>query len=142
MKFLAIDYGLKRSGIAVSDCGGSFAFPKCTLRRETKAQFFRDLLELIGREGAEAVVVGLPLHTDGSPCLTTTHVRHFVESLKRRTELPVFLMNEVLSSCEAESELSAMGVKAPRMKEILDQQAAVLILETFLRQPAEKRIPA
>ena len=142
MKFLAIDYGLKRCGIAVSDSGGAFAFPRCTLQRETKKQFFSDLLALIAREGAEAIVVGLPLHTDGTPCLATTHVKHFVDSLRRRTELPIFLMNEVLSSCEAESELNAMGMKAPKIKQVLDQQAAVLILETFLSQPAEKRITA
>ncbi len=142
MKFLAIDYGLKRSGIAVSDSSGTFAFPLRTLKRETKKQFFCDLLNVIGQEKAEAVVVGLPLHTDGTPCLATTHVRHFVESLKRRVALPVFLMNEVLSSCEAESELHSMGIKAPKIKEVLDQQAAVLILETFLSQPDEKRIPS
>ena len=80
MKYVAIDYGLKRVGIAVSDMDGSFAFPRCTLKRETKAAFFAQLLELLDKEQADAIVVGLPLYTDGTECLTTVQVRHFVES--------------------------------------------------------------
>ena len=139
MKFLAIDYGIKRAGIAVSDSEGRFAFPRCTLHRKTKAQFFEELLQLIAKEQADGVVVGLPLHTDGSECLTTKQVRHFVESLKRRTTLPIFWMNEVLSSCEAETELQGMRVHPMRMKQIIDQHAAVLILETFLNVSAAER---
>ncbi len=142
MKYLAIDYGLKRTGIAVSDGGGVFAFPRCTLERKTKALFFEELMGLISQEQADAIVVGMPLHTDGAECLMTTQTRHFVESLKRRTSLPIFWMNEALSSSEAEDELSGMGLDPRRIKEVIDQQAAVLILETFLNLPEERRVPA
>lgn len=142
MRFLAVDYGLKRVGIAASDQDGLFAFPRCTLKRETKAAFFAELLALIAKEGAEAVVVGLPLHTDGTECLTTKQVRHFVESLKRRTDIPVYWMNEVLSSSAAEHELYDQGMGFREVKKIVDQQAAVLILESFLDQPEERRIRA
>ncbi|HJD96911.1 Holliday junction resolvase RuvX [Mailhella massiliensis] len=142
MKYLAIDYGLKRVGIAVSDMDGNFAFPRCTLKRETKATFFAALLALLDEEKAEAVVVGLPLHTDGTECLTTVQVRHFVESLKRRTALPVYWMNEVLSSAAAEHELYDFGMGYRDVKKVVDQQAAVLILESFLNQPEERRLRA
>ena len=142
MKFLAIDYGIKRIGIAVSDYNGSFAFPLCTLHRRTKVQFFDELLQIIAKEQAEGIVVGLPLYTDGTECLTTKQVRNFVASLKRRTSLPVFWMNEILSSSDAETELTEMGVHARRIKQIIDQQAAVLILETFLNVPEKGRILA
>lgn len=142
MKYLAIDYGLKRVGIAVSDVDGNFAFPRCTLKRETKAAFFAELLALLKKEQAEAIVVGLPLYTDGTECLTTVQVRHFVESLKRRTSLPIYWMNEALSSAAAEHELYDFGMGFREVKKVVDQQAAVLILESFLDQPEERRLPA
>jgi putative Holliday junction resolvase len=142
MRFLAIDYGIKRCGIAVSDAGESFAFPRRTLERKTKALFFEELLHLVEEEQAGAIVVGLPLHTDGTECLMTTQTRHFVQSLKRRTTLPVFWMNEVLSSAEAEGELAGMGLSPAKVKSVVDQQAAVLILESFLNQPAGRRVLA
>ncbi len=142
MKYLAIDYGLKRVGIAVSDVDGNFAFPRCTLKRETKAAFFAELLALLEKEQAEAIVVGLPLYTDGTECLTTVQVRHFVESLKRRTSLPIYWMNEALSSAAAEHELYDFGMGFREVKKVVDQQAAVLILESFLDQPEERRLPA
>ncbi len=142
MKYLAIDYGLKRVGIAVSDMDGNFVFPRCTLKRETKAAFFTELLALLVKERADAIVVGLPLYTDGTECLMTTQVRHFVASLKRRTSLPVYWMNEALSSAAAEHELYDFGMKFREVKKVVDQQAAVLILESFLEQPEERRLPA
>lgn len=142
MKYLAIDYGLKRVGIAVSDVDGNFAFPRCTLKRETKAAFFAELLALLEKEQAEAIVVGLPLYTDGTECLTTVQVRHFVESLKRRTSLPIYWMNEALSSAAAEHELYDFGMGFREVKKVVDQQAAVLILESFLDQTEERRLPA
>ena len=142
MKYLAIDYGLKRVGIAVSDVGGHFAFPRCTLKRETKAAFFAQLLELIEKEQAEAIVLGLPLHVDGTECLTTRQVRNFAESLKRRTPLPVYWINEALTSNAAEQELYEQGLGFAKVKEIVDQQAAAIILESFLGQPEEKRVRA
>jgi putative Holliday junction resolvase len=142
MKYLAIDYGLKRVGIAVSDVDGHFAFPRCTLKRETKATFFAELLNLLDKEQAEAIILGLPLYTDGTDCLTTRQVRNFAESLKRRTPLPIYWMNEELSSAEAEQRLYDLGMGFCEVKKIVDQQAAVLILESFLRQPEDKRLRA
>ena len=139
MKYLAIDYGLKRVGIAVSDDDGRFAFPRRTLRRETKAAFFAELLALLEEERADAIVVGLPLLTDGTECLTTKQVRHFMESLKRRTPLPVYWVDEVLSSAVAEQELFDFGMKYNEVKKVVDQQAAVLILESFLGLPENRR---
>lgn len=139
MKYLAIDYGLKRVGIAVSDDGGQFAFPRRTLRRETKAAFFAELLALLEEERAEAIVVGLPLLPDGKECLTTKQVRHFIESLKRRTALPLYWVDEVFSSAVAEEELFGFGLNYGKVHKVLDQQAAVLILESFLGLPEDRR---
>ena len=62
MKYLAIDYGQKRTGIAVSDGGGSMAFPRKTIQMRTREAFFEELLALIEAEAPDAVVIGLPLN--------------------------------------------------------------------------------
>lgn len=139
MKYLALDYGLKRVGVAVSDSDGRMAFPRCTLARETRDVFFRELLALLDHERPDAVVLGLPLHVDGTECLTTRQVRNFAASLKRRTPLPVYWMEEALSSRQAESDLREAGLSARDIKRVVDQQAAVRILETFLAQPENGR---
>lgn len=142
MKYLAIDYGIKRVGIAVSDMDGSFAFPRCTLKRETKAAFWEEFLNLLEKEQPGAIVIGLPFHVDGTECTTTRQVRNFAESLKRRTDLPLYWMNEVLSSNDAEQRLYEQGLGFAKVKEIVDQHAAAVILESFLAQPEQKRIKA
>ncbi|MCH5277012.1 MAG: Holliday junction resolvase RuvX [Desulfovibrionaceae bacterium] len=142
MKYLALDYGLKRVGVAVSDPEGRMAFPRCTLARETRDAFFRELLALLERERPDAVVLGLPLHTDGTECLTTRQARNFAASLKRRMNLPLYWMDETLSSLQAESDLRQAGRSARSIRRVVDQQAAVRILETFLGQPEHRRIMA
>ena len=132
MKYLALDYGLKRVGVAVSDPEGRMAFPRCTLARDTRDGFFSELLALLERERPDAVVLGLPLHVDGTECLTTRQVRNFAASLKRRMALPLYWIDEALTSRQAESDLREAGLSARAIKQVVDQQAAVRILETFL----------
>ena len=141
MKYLAIDYGQKRTGIAVSDTGGSMAFPRKTILMRTRAAFFEELLALIEAEATDAIVIGLPINLDGEESLTTRQVRNFSKSLARRTTLPLFWMEEALSSYEAERDLRDAGRSAAQGRAVLDQQAAVRILQSFLDQPEAKRIP-
>ena len=132
MKYLAIDYGQKRTGLAVSDPEERMAFPRATLAMRGKDAFFAELLALAEEERIEAFVVGLPLRQDGSDSETTRQVRNMVERLKRRTSLPVHLVPEALSSWEAESRLREAGKGGKTLRRDLDQAAAVTILETFL----------
>lgn len=133
MKYLGIDYGQKRTGIAVTDPAGGMAFPRRTLLMRGKDLFFAELLELAGEEKAEAFVVGLPLRQDGSDSETTRQVRNMVARLRRRTDLPVFLVPEALSSWDAEARLREAGKGGKDLREKLDQAAAVAILETFIQ---------
>ena len=142
MKYLALDYGLKRVGVAVSDPEGRMAFPRCTLARDTRDGFFSELLALLERERPDAVVLGLPLHVDGTACLTTRQVRNFAASPKRRMALPLYWLDGALTSRQAESDLREAGLSARAIKQVVDQQAAVRILETFLAQPENRRTPA
>ncbi len=141
MKYLAIDYGQKRTGIAVTDAGGSMAFPRCTVQMRGKDVFMEEIILLIEQEKADALVVGLPVRGDGTDSETTRQVRNMVERLQQRTTLPIYLMEETLSSYDASLRLREAGYNGRNMGKKLDQAAAVAILESFLTLTQEQRIP-
>lgn len=118
------------------------AFPRCTIcspAGSTRNAFFAELLACINGEQPAALVVGLPLLDSGEDSLTTRQVRNFVERLKRRVELPVYYMPEFLSSYAAEACLEHAQMGAAHKKAVLDQQAAVCILESFLAEDEARR---
>lgn len=142
LKYVGVDYGLARTGLAVSDPEGRLVFPLLTLRLEEHANrkdFLAALAARIAAEGAGAVVIGLPVLDDGTDSLTTRQVRNITGRLKRRLNLPFFYMPELLSSEEAWADLREAGLKARKRKAILDQQAAVRILASFLALPPAQR---
>ncbi|MDO9584563.1 MAG: Holliday junction resolvase RuvX [Desulfomicrobium sp.] len=131
MKILGIDYGQKRIGLAMVQ--GTMAFPFKTLEKSTRDKLFTDLMAIIESEGVQAIVLGLPLDMEGAETLTTRQTLNFRDSLARRTSLPIHLVNEALTSFDARERLREAGVPQHRHKEMLDQMAAVCILETYLR---------
>lgn len=145
MRFAGIDYGLARTGLAVSDPEGHLAFPVATFHLADfggRSALLDALAGRILKEGAEAVVMGLPLCEDGSESLTTRQVRNVAGRLKRRLELPFYYMPELLSSVEAAQDLSACGLSRQKARAVLDQQAAVRILSSFLNEPPARWRPA
>lgn len=139
MKYLCLDYGEKRTGYAVSDQDGAMAFARGAVVKKTREAFFTDILKIITDEAAEAIVIGLPLHGDGSDSLTTRQVRNFAASLQRRIDLPIYFMVEAYSSSEAESMLKASQQKAYKRDGRVDSLAAARILESFLGEPEALR---
>jgi putative Holliday junction resolvase len=100
---------------------------------------------LLEEEKPDAIVLGLPLRRDGSDSLTTRQVRNFAASLRRRYGLPLYFMDETLSSAEAEALLRESGrtdLRAARGQGFVDSQAAVGILESFLDLAPARRVPA
>ncbi len=132
MRYLGIDFGIKRMGLAVSGPSGSMAFPLKTIVRTTRSAMFEELLGLIREQNIEAIVLGIPLGSEGEENLTSTQVMNFKESLERRIDLPVYIINEAFTSAEAKAIMIERGVRENRERQNLDQVAAVLILESFL----------
>lgn len=132
MRALGIDFGLKRVGLALCDPSGILVSPYRTIERTTRNALFDELDKIIQEEAVEAIVVGLPLALDGQDTLTTRQARNFAESLGRRTDLPIHLMDERFSSAQAEEELNAAGLRGKKRKTALDSQAAVIILRSWL----------
>lgn len=135
MKYLGIDFGIKRVGLAISDPAGKLAFPYKTIYKTTRDKLFSELVAILEGESVDAIVLGLPegpVAADGTPALIVRQVLNFAQSLKRRSNLPIYLVDEFFTSQEAEQQLRESGLTGKRLQEVLDQQAAALILETFL----------
>ncbi|MFW6055029.1 MAG: Holliday junction resolvase RuvX [Thermodesulfobacteriota bacterium] len=134
MRYAGIDFGLKRIGLAITDPGGKLAFPCKTIQKDDRNSFFSELIAVLNREAVQAVVVGLPRDLRGQETLSTRQVQNFIQRLKRRTSLPVFTTDESLSSEEARQRLLEAGVAMDKIRAVLDQESAVIILERFLRE--------
>ncbi len=130
MKHLAIDFGIKRVGFAYSSIDEIHVFPLCTYTRTTRDALFEFILSTAEKENIQAFVVGLPLALDGSDTTTTAQARNFAQSLKRRTKLPIYLIDETLSSFEAEELLE--HIHPSERKKLIDQAAAMGILKSYL----------
>ena len=144
MKCVGIDYGLERTGLAACDEAGVLAYPLTTLRLADypdRKAFLDALARRVLDAQPEAVVLGLPLLDDGTESLTTRQVRNVAGRLMRRIDLPFYWMPELLSSVEAEMDLREAGLRHTRRKAVLDQQAAVRILASFLALPPAQRQP-
>lgn len=132
MRILGIDYGEKRIGLALTDPEAILAFPYATLVKSTRDKLFADLAEVLDKEKVECIVLGLPVDLDGTETLITRQVRNFQASLARRTDIPIHFMDERLSTQAAMDDLAASGMSRKRKKAVVDQQAAVRILESWL----------
>jgi putative Holliday junction resolvase len=139
MRLICLDYGEKRTGVAVNGGSASLAIPHGVILKNTRKAYFDQLLKIITAEQAEAVVIGLPLREDGTDSLTTRQVRNFAASLKNRTSRPVYFMNEAYSSDEAQAMLRQSGQKSRHRDGRLDSLAAARILQSFLNLHPEQR---
>jgi len=131
-RILAVDYGSARIGLAVSDELGVTAQGLPTLHRSNKRNDFDHLRRIIKQYGVVEIVVGLPLRMSGDEGTQSAKVRDFAHELQRRFKLPVHLFDERLTSVEANRVLDEGEISGHRRKQVVDQLAAVLILQAFL----------
>ena len=136
VRVLALDLGLRRIGVAISDATGTLARPLEVIEVSGPAQLAR-VVDAIVRaaeeeDGLGRVVVGLPRRLDGTPNDQTPVVLAFVEALKSRVPLPIDLQDERLSSVEAESRLAVRDRDWRSRKKRLDAAAAAVILQEYL----------
>ncbi len=132
---LALDYGEKRIGIAVSDPEGAFAFPAGVLERRGHEKDLEALGELAQEKGVVAIVVGLPLHMDGRAGPEAEAARAFAAALEAATGLPVALLDERWTSREAERALREVQPRrSKRRRAGLDEASATLLLRTWLER--------
>lgn len=135
-RLLAIDFGERRVGLALSDPDGRFAVPYGTLRRTSDRELLRALRQIADDEAVAGLVLGEPRDATGQPRPAAERVRRFAAALERALERPVELVDESLTSVEAAERLRAAGVDARRRPERIDAIAAQVMLEEVLARPS------
>jgi putative Holliday junction resolvase len=138
MRALALDVGDARIGLAISDPGGVICLPMEALVRTQESDDLAAVIETATREGAEAIVVGLPLSLDGTHGPAARKMRRFTSALRKSADIPVESYDERFTTAEAENRLRAAGFEPSRDRARLDSMAAVIILESFLAAQANR----
>ncbi len=133
LRYLALDVGSKRIGVAVSDELGLTAQPVLTLERKRNPRDdLRSLARLARRYGVAGIVVGNPLHLSGEQSPRAAKTQAFAAELGELTGLPIHLWDERLTTEEAHQILYEAGHTRQEHRRVVDQVAAVLILQSFL----------
>ncbi|MGQ9472855.1 MAG: Holliday junction resolvase RuvX [Candidatus Caldatribacteriaceae bacterium] len=127
-KIVAFDIGEKRTGVAFNR-GSAIAFPYTVLEREEN---INSLLRLAQELGAEEIVIGLPIRTNGSLGERAQKIEALRAEIERVFSGKVVLQDERFSTKEAEKRLIEVGIKRKKRKETTDQISAALILQTYL----------
>lgn len=141
MRIMGLDYGSRTVGVALSDELLLTAQPLETIvRKEEKKlrQTCARIEEIIRQYGVEKIVLGLPLHMDDSESPVSEKARAFGSMLERRTGLPVILLDERLTTAEADEILEESGVPKSERKVYIDRIAAGFILQDYLNNRAER----
>ncbi len=133
MKYLALDLGTKTLGLAISDKLGIIASPYKVLRYEDINKLIDELLVIIKEEQVDELVLGLPKNMNNSLGFASERSLNFKTLLETKCNLPIHLVDERLSTLEAENILIGNDTSRQKRKKIIDAYAASIILDTFLK---------
>lgn len=131
---LGLDIGDARTGVAISDELGIAAHPLCTIQRKSRKALLGELQELIAVHKVEWIVIGLPLQLDGETGVQARKVKRFAEKLEQHVNLPIIFWDESFTTFEATQILQGTKKRRKKRKQVIDQVAAVLILEGYLEE--------
>lgn len=134
-RIMGLDYGDKTVGVAISDPLGITAQGKEIIRRERPDKLRKTcarIEELIQEYEVEKIVLGLPKNMDGSEGIRVEKTKAFQEMIQRRTGLEVILWDERLTTVAADRYMDEAGIKGDKRKAIVDEIAAVFILQGYL----------
>ena len=131
-RFLCLDIGDKRIGIAVSDPFNSYSLPVETYVRKNLKTDLEKIEFYVCEKCVTALVCGLPVNFDGTPSIQTQKANYFIERLKERLNVQIFTVDERCSTCEAEEVLISQGKSRQERKQFVDSLAAATILQGFL----------
>lgn len=133
MKYLALDLGTKTLGLAISDKLGIIASPYKVLRYDNIDKLIGELLVIINKENVDELVLGLPKNMNNSLGFASERSLNFKKILETKCNLPIHLVDERLSTMEAENILINSDTSRQKRKKIIDAYAASIILDTFLK---------
>ncbi len=132
MRFLAIDFGEKRVGVAISDASGEIATPLTTLARSNDLELAKAISKIVQAEDVDQVIIGEPRGLDGRRGEAAERVSSFARKLEAVCDRSVEMIDEVLTSVAAIERLREAGVDIRRHPDRIDAVAAQIILEDAL----------
>ncbi len=133
MKYLAMDLGTKRLGLAIST-SGVLTTPYKLISFKTYEEARDEVIKIIEKEKITCLVLGLPKNMDNSMGLAFERSLNFKKLLEEKCSLPVNLVDERLSTVEAESILIENNYSRAKRKNVIDELSACIILDTYLRK--------
>lgn len=134
MKVLGMDLGTKTLGLAVSDKLGIIANPYKTLRYDDIDSLVDEVVKLIDELKIEALVLGYPKNMNNTLGDAVLRTNAFKEKLEEKTNMPINLIDERLSTVEAEKSLIEGNMRRKARKKVIDSVAASIILDTYLKR--------
>ncbi len=132
MRILAIDYGSRRIGLALSDPTGTLARPLPFLNAQADAKLAREIAALAEKEQVRRILLGLPRHMSGELGEAAAKVQAFAAILKQATAIPLQLVDERLTTVQAGRQLHEAGRDARAQKGRIDSEAAAVLLQGYL----------
>jgi putative Holliday junction resolvase len=131
-RIMALDLGEKRIGVAVSDEQQLLARSYAVVQRSSRKADFRRLAEIAAAENVVHLLVGLPIHLDGSEGALAAWVRDYAAGLAAHLQLPYQLWDESFTTREAQASMRARGKRAHQQRDWIDAVAAAMLLQGFL----------
>lgn len=132
MRILAVDLGLARTGIAISDESGFLASPIGTIAEKNLSVLADKIVDIVTERQATAIIVGHPRNMDGSCGESAIRAEGFAETLKEKTGLPVTLWDERMTTVSAIGYLNQTDTRGKKRKAVVDTVAATIILQNYL----------
>ena len=131
-RFLGIDYGTVRIGLALSDPTGTLASPLPHLENKSISQVRSSLDELIQTHDISRIIVGLPRNMDGTYGPAAEKVRNFISQIQESLGTPIESQDERLTTVQASKQLSQIGLNHKELRKKIDSSSASLILQQYL----------
>lgn len=133
-RYLAIDYGEKRVGLAISDPTLTIAQSLETIVYHSRKNLIAALKDIISQQKVRKIILGLPLTMKGSDSEKTVEVRKFGAELQNQIDIPLVFFDERLTSIQAQQIIRQFGKKPSKHRAKIDQVAARIILQTYMDQ--------
>jgi putative holliday junction resolvase len=140
-KYMAIDFGLRRVGIAVSDELGMLARPLTAIDRRTNSSPCESISLLAQENEISEIVIGYPISLNGSAGQSAMEVDKFIEELSKVCPQKIIKWDERFTSVQALKNMQVLGIKTKGNKERVDKMAACFILQDFLDAISRETIP-
>jgi putative Holliday junction resolvase len=141
MRALALDYGSRRIGLALSDPTGTLARPLPFLPAQADGKLAREIATLARKEEVFLILLGLPRHMNGELGEAAEKVKAFAEVLRQATAIPIEFLDERLSTVQAGRQLHESGKNTRKQRGLIDSEAAAVLLQGYLdakTPPAER----